>query len=439
MKRFKRILKWTAVILGALLAVLLIVNAVVTWKTDARLEQQLAAIRDAGDPISLADLARKPIPPDKNAATYISQAQSEMVAIQNEMAQWNDAEKVPDFWEYFGEKQPMPKKMHSAMKAIYAAHPALIRLLQKAVECPDYDIQCDYSVPPEELLSQMLPNITELRNVARVLAYRSRLLAIDGNCDEAARLCMAIFQLGRHADRNPLLVSYLVALTVRAIAAENANWALQAGPVSKEVRHALDAELAAQEGMAGYAFMIKSERAYGVDWFRRRVPLRNLWLYSRGHWNREESEYLDAMAGYFAMVPDRRPYRQSASTLDKIGSQIAPGTSASTRDLLSCIGAAHQFVARGRAKIRCLRVLNALQTHVSAAGDKVPKLTELGLPVETTTDPYTGEPLHAKKMPQGWVVYSVGCNYVDDGGKVEDPNEGDVGVGPPTAEKRDAK
>ena len=39
--------------------------------TDARLERQLAAIRDAGDPLTLADLARKPIPPG-NECRYVS-------------------------------------------------------------------------------------------------------------------------------------------------------------------------------------------------------------------------------------------------------------------------------------------------------------------------------------------------------------------------------
>ena len=80
--------------------------------------------------------------------------------------------------------------------------------------------------------------------------------------------------------------------------------------------------------------------------------------------------------------------------------------------------------------IRCLRVLNALQTHVPEGSDEVPKLSELGLPAETTTDPYTGDPLHVKKLPQGWLIYSVGKNFVDDGGKFDDEHS-DVGVGPP--------
>jgi hypothetical protein len=80
------------------------------------------------------------------------------------------------------------------------------------------------------------------------------------------------------------------------------------------------------------------------------------------------------------------------------------------------------------ARVRSLRVLDAIQAHVPAAGKEVPKLSELGLPVEATTDPFNGEPLHVKRTPQGWLVYSVGKNLRDDGGKLDD--DSDVGVGP---------
>ena len=59
------------------------------------------------------------------------------------------------------------------------------------------------------------------------------------------------------------------------------------------------------------------------------------------------------------------------------------------------------------------------------------------LPVETTTDPFNGEPLRVKKMPKGWLVYSVGPNLQDDGGKLGDVDHGDIGVGPPPAAKPD--
>ncbi len=58
----------------------------------------------------------------------------------------------------------------------------------------------------------------------------------------------------------------------------------------------------------------------------------------------------------------------------------------------------------------------------------VPDLTTFGLPAEATVDPFNGQPLRVKRDPRGWVVYSVGPNGKDDGGRFE--NAADIGVGP---------
>ena len=71
----------------------------------------------------------------------------------------------------------------------------------------------------------------------------------------------------------------------------------------------------------------------------------------------------------------------------------------------------------------------------------MPKLSDLGLPAETIVDPFNGGSLHVKKTPRGWLVYSVGPNFKDDGGNIweHDPKTSDVGVGPlPVAEVRSA-
>ena len=55
---------------------------------------------------------------------------------------------------------------------------------------------------------------------------------------------------------------------------------------------------------------------------------------------------------------------------------------------------------RVKAMSRCLRVLNAIQAQVEPGSDRVPELADLGLPHETTIDPYNGEPLQIKKLPE---------------------------------------
>ncbi len=416
MKRLKKILKWIGVALGLLVAIALIANAIFVWITDSRFERQLAQIHAAGDPVTLADLARPPIPPEKNAATYLRRAEADLTAIEKETMNVRPTSECPGF--------VMLPADQKTVRAAFAAYPNVIPLLEQAAACPDYDAELDYTLPSREFQEKLLSFVNTLRSPGRALAYRASLLIADGKRDEAVRTSLLIFRLARHLDHNPTIVCYLVSLAVRGSAIQSANKALQTGPVSKEVRDALDAELAVQERMEGFASAFKSERPYNVSAFND-IPGSNFWLFGRGFWNTERSACLELYSSCIALAGDPRPYRQIDQTLDDKGKK---GIMASL--LFPALKAAYEGVARIKAYIRCLRVLNALQTHVAAGSDAAPKLTDLGLPAETITDPFNGEPLHVKKTPQGWLVYSVGRNLRDDGGKLEDP-DGDVGVGPP--------
>lgn len=430
MKRPKKILKRTGIVLGSLVAIGLVANAVFVWTTDTRLERQLAEIRAAGDPVTLADLARPPIPPEQNAATYLHQAKADAEAMEDEV--WA----VPEVQEYsISRVRPMPLKVYETLKAALAAYPNVMPLLEQAAVCQDYDLELDYSLPPQEFLDKSLDAVNKCRSPARALYRRAQLLLADGNRDEAVRTALVIFRLARHFDRNPTMVGYLIAIAVRGYAIASANEALETGPISKDVRDALDAELAIQERMDGFVWAMKSERAYVLESFAAGdlvdaanpfatiiVPGRNCWFVGRGIWNMQESACLELFPPLIDLARNPEPYRETEQTIDGESSFMASM-------LYPALKATYAAVARARAQIRCLRVLNAIQTHVPAESDEVPKLTELGLPVETTTDPFTGEPLHVKKTPQGWLVYSVGENFQDDGGKLD--NNIDVGVGPP--------
>jgi hypothetical protein len=406
-------------------------NAWFVWTSDARLEAQLAAIRAAGEPLSLAELAREPIPPEQNAATFLRRAKADAEAMLNELWKVYEARQIPG--------PPLSPEEQKTFRAAFDAYPKVIPLLERAAACPDYDAQLDYTLPPREFLERSLDHVGHVRAFCRVLYCRALLLAAEGNRDEAVQTALTIFRLARHFDRYPMIVGYLVAIAVRRYAIDAANEALQSGPVSKEVRDALDAELARQERMEGYAWMIKSERTYGLDSFRT-LPGRNFWLVLRGFWNWTESQYLDVMQGFLALAHDASPYRQAFQRIQEIRGKISTSRlGAFVQLIFPAMQAPPEAVTRTRALVRSLRALNALQVRASAGSDEVPKLSELGLSAETTTDPYTGEPLHVKKTPQGWLVYSVGKNFEDDGGKLDDTYT-DVGVGPlPAAAKPEGK
>ena len=125
------------------------------------------------------------------------------------------------------------------------------------------------------------------------------------------RSALVLFRLARHCEHNPAIVGYLVAITAQGMAVDAANAALQSGPVSKEVRDALDAELAFQERMEGFIWALKSGRAIEIDEFGT-VSGRNFWLIDRGYWNQQESDEMDVFTALIALARD--PSRTSTLT-----------------------------------------------------------------------------------------------------------------------------
>ena len=55
-------------------------------------------------------------------------------------------------------------------------------------------------------------------------------------------------------------------------------------------------------------------------------------------------------------------------------------------------------------------------------------LEDLSLPKAATIDPFSGEPLKLKRTDDGWIIYSVGDNGVDDGGDLAYGK--DIGLAP---------
>ena len=153
MKRLKKILKWTGIVLGGLLGIGLIANAIFVWTTDARLKRQLAEIRAAGDPVTLADLARPPIPPEKNAATYLRRAEAGLAAIEKETTN------VGHFSVLL-----MSPEDQKTVKAALAAYPNVIPLLKQAADCPEYDAQLDYTLPIQDFTTKLMDLVSITRS-----------------------------------------------------------------------------------------------------------------------------------------------------------------------------------------------------------------------------------------------------------------------------------
>jgi hypothetical protein len=201
---------------------------------------------------------------------------------------------------------------------------------------------------------------------------------------------------------------------------------LQAGPVSPSMRAALDAELALHDTMEGYDRALVSERAYALSSVRE-IPGAGFWLL-RGFHNQLALGLIEltdryrqkSSRPYAEVVKDKKEAPALVGGINVYGSLITL--------LEPSLISLREPAERTRAMCRSVRVLNALQGRVPASGGELPKLIDLGLPEAATVDPFSGQPLLVKKLANGWMVYSVGGNLVDDGGILD--GRTDIGAGP---------
>jgi hypothetical protein len=418
MKLPLKALKWGGIAVGVFVIVIAIATVWWTRTTIWQLEQKLSTLHEAGEPLSLADLARQPIPAEQNADTYLRLAQGDIIEIDWELT---------NLANYKFIQRLLPEELNKVGSTL-DAYPKVIPLLQQAADCPDYDFAFDYSDPDAvRTTDAKLQDIFILfRATSKILWAKTQLQLSEKDKDEALRFALMTFKLARHCGRNPTGYGHAMGVGVRRWAIESANLVLQSGSVSQEMHQVLDAELEIDERMDSFIFSMKTERAYDMDDIRRR---RSGNIFSNVLWNIMESQELDIIQIYINQSANPSPYNQAQWIIEQNKRSIS--MSFLTKSYSNYIKNSYERALQMQALIRSLRVLNALQTHAPAQGNEVPKLSDLGLPTETTTDPYTGEPLHVKRVPEGWLVYAVGLNFEDDGGNLADNL--DVGIAPPVA------
>ena len=427
MKRLIKFLKWTGIAAGAAIAILLIFNAYFVWNTGTRLENQLVALRLAGDPVQIADFAHAPIPPEKNADVFLRRAADDLDAIQKELLAIYPKAGYP--------AGPLTPEDREKLEKLFDAYPRLMPLLEQAADCPDSDPQLDCTLPPPRFLEPFMDRVSKHRLICRVLRARSALLLSQGRADDALAVQVLALRLTRQWSREPLIIGYLVRLACEQVAMDVANQVLQAGPVSTAARRALDAELALHDTMEGYGWALRSERAYALSSIQE-IPGTGYWPL-RGFANDVKSRMINLIDQYVRDAA--QPYAQviSRKRAAPAGGGVSNFYGALVTTLVPALDAVRLPAERTRTMARSLRVLNAVQAHVPSDGDRVPKLTELGLPAGATIDPFNGEPFHIKKLPEGWLVYSVSNNLVNDGGILD--SKSDLGFGPIKPEESQKK
>lgn len=416
MKRLKTVFRWGGIVGGSVLSLALLALAFFNWRAGVCLEEQLQPLREAGEPMSIAELAPVPVSPELNAATYLRRAEKSVMAASQELSALG--EKRDDYYE----QGRLNQRGIQLVEAALAAYPEAISLVQQAAEAPDYAPDHDYTLPSQAFLERYVQKVQQARAVARLLQYRADLLLARHEREESMRNGLTLLRLDRHYQREPFVVAYLVSIAVQSMAVMQITRGLEDGPASSELHDQIDAEVSKNLKLESQTFVmtLKTERAYGIDSFRSFRGLGLPWRFKR-----DECDYLKRMAAEIEI--GTAPRYQVEAALAQLSADTQ-GAGPLTKLMLPALEAAREAHLRSRARLQCLSVLNALTRRERDQIANAPSIDDLNLSDDIKVDPYNGQTLKIKRVEAGWLVYSVGPNLKDDGGKIEKSE--DVGIGP---------
>ena len=164
-----------------LVAVLVIIGGVTSWRAHGQLKEAIAELREAGEPVTIADLEPKNIDPDENAAVYLSQVVKEASLLDDRLY----SQLVNFSW-----REGLPDEQLKKVEGSFAAHPNVILTLELAARCEQFAWPRDYSVNADAFLELHLPQAQYYRSFARVHDARIRYFAATGKHDEAAKTAL---------------------------------------------------------------------------------------------------------------------------------------------------------------------------------------------------------------------------------------------------------
>jgi len=330
--------------------------------------------------------------------------------------------------------------------------PLIFDSLRRAARCE----QCDWLLPIHEgdFFTIHLPELSQMRSFARLLALKARLQIAEGEFDEAIRTLQAGYAMGRNAAEGQTLINGLVGVAISNImsnqlqemiqqpGAPNLYWALTMLP-----RPIVDMQPGIEGEMDSLYLMLPELRNLDdtprtADQWRH--LLHRFWEKVASYADlsktaaRPEALTVLSIAGYPAAkdaliergrsheAVEAMPVPQviliyTLETYDELRddlfkwfyvpySEALDGSREAEENLrravrerreilpvanvfLPAIRAAHTAIARNDREIAGLRTIEALRIYAAANEGRLPeKLDDLTVPVPV--DPFTGEPFH---------------------------------------------
>jgi hypothetical protein len=393
----------------------------------SRFQTLLELAKKEGLPSTLEEFLGPDIPDDENAAISLDQAARTIETLRDKL------------------KQTLASKPGEETN-VQLLYSKIVEQLRKTREYDDLITKASNQTKYRSLvtiarpyvLNTKLDSVQRQREIARVESSYAESLLQEGKRDDAVRRLLRGHRLTRKWERHePFMISSLIGVAVRGVYSARLNLVLRSGPIAQQLHEEIEKEFALTDDMASHMKLASyweilslvdianSHGAYGNSWIAQPI--------------------IDNDKAFFIQHIRRwgdtfdRPYFEVRDELNHLDSDFRAMAGHPVQRLLHLNSASYMpaFInfrnahERSHARSRCLRVINQLVK----VGDWRRPISELDLPENARTDPFSGKHLIIRHDEKGTTVYSVGDDLRDDHGSIRSEDRAltggyDVGWGP---------
>jgi hypothetical protein len=427
MKRF-----FFRICLAALVLFALLVINFIVWRVNLAhdVNAKLAAIRAAGLPANgeEADAYYTAVPDNENAAVKMAEAFGLMT-------NYPDGRSNIVASIRFSDRRSSPTSEQLELLVSYCAmNSNALAQAGEAVKLPHsrYPIHLSWGA------YTLLPHLAKLKNLSLIAEYQSLLDEKTSAADISTIIGMA-----RTLDNEPVVISKLVRIAILNMAEKALERRLNAGNLTDaEMKHL--GELFAESAKTNQiANGLIGERAIFMQYFRMSYAewkrLSNSGLDNSssqdgpplqgpqpfifkftGLFEREQRFYLQTMETFISFAENcPKNFSQITNLQEQIWRPIGHNHYIILSMLMPAVGMASEKEINGLAQVRTAQAALAVERFRLAHGRLPENLNELVPQFLSTvpSDPFDGAPLRYHRLAKGYVIYSVGSDGHDDGGR----------------------
>jgi len=399
----------------------------------SKLRAKIDAIRTAGYPVTLAELDRwYKIPPNvENAAYTIEEALSLYKSWDKEKSRSlpliGRAELPP-------RTEPLPAEMITLITEYVTDNNEALKLLHQAAGIE----HCRYLVDLTAGFGTLAPYLSDMRNIVRLLELEAILHAEEGDGAAATLSAVSGFGIARSLAREPLTISQMIRSGCQNSAISAVEHTVNRIELTDEQMLELIESVRESERISDMSRAFVGERCVGISFFGNpetldpglgggSIPFQPIiGLYKAiGMADSDMVIYLDLMEGY--MNSTQLPLHERQRAVDAVSAKLQSTSKAHVllHVMTPALSRVTTLELRAIAHLRTADAALAVKRYRLAAGKLPDKLADLAPKYlqSVPKDPFDGNELRYKKLEPGFVVYSIGEDLSDDGGKEKPPRK----------------